>query len=330
YTITPRRTIEKVNQDAEWIFGASVVEAALKANHRTLYRLYIYAGENRTTASKERDSYLKKLARQRNVEVQEVTDSGMLESMSSSRPHNGYVLEASPLRKIPILSLLAVDIDKSNFGLQKAQHDFTGANQTLAEIPGFLPNRTPGRYPLILMLDELLDPGNLGAILRSAYYMGCSALMVTERNCAPLSPVCLKAAVGAAEFMPILTHVTPPRLIKDSQEKGWKFFAAVPPIADASKDKLKKYLSVQDQEVREALNQGPVVLMLGSEGDGLRTTLSRMCDKYISIPSALDVYPGVDSLNVSVAAAVLVQGFVGGARSLGSKVDNSAAQDTLW
>jgi 21S rRNA (GM2251-2'-O)-methyltransferase len=259
--------------------------------------------------------------------------------MSSNRPHNGYVLEASPLRKIPIISLSAVDVDRSHFQFQKAQHDITQAGQTLAEvpqagqplaeIPEFLPNRTPDRYPLILMLDELFDPGNLGAVLRSAYYMGCSALLITERNCAPLSPVALKASAGASEFLPILTHVVPPRLIKASQEKGWKFFAAVPPQY-APKDK-ERHLGVNHQEVKEAQAKGPVVLLMGGEGDGLRHTLSRMCDKYVSIPSAPDVFPGVDSLNVSVAAAVLLQGFIGGGASKqGQKSDDSSSQETLW
>jgi 21S rRNA (GM2251-2'-O)-methyltransferase len=87
YTVAPRRTIQKVNQDSEWIYGSSVVEAALKADQRTLYRLYVYAGENRKTQSKDRDLLFKNLARKRGVDVQEVTDVGMLESVCLPFPH---------------------------------------------------------------------------------------------------------------------------------------------------------------------------------------------------------------------------------------------------
>jgi hypothetical protein len=86
YTVAPRRTIQKVHPDSEWIYGSSVIEAALKAEQRTLYRLYVYAGENRKTQSKDRDILFKNLARKRGVDVQEVTDIGMLDSVCPPSP----------------------------------------------------------------------------------------------------------------------------------------------------------------------------------------------------------------------------------------------------
>ncbi|KAF8534417.1 Alpha/beta knot methyltransferase [Trichophaea hybrida] len=308
YSRTPRRTTQKVNQDSEWIYGTSVVEAALKSHRRTLYRLYVYAGENRTTISKERDIKLKNLARGLKIDIKEVTDAGILDSMSSSRPHNGYVLEASPIKKTPILSLGAVSYDKSTFSLQIAQHDITNSRIVLNDLPKTVPNRDPSRYPLVLMLDEILDPGNLGAILRTAYYLGCSALLVAERNCAPLSPACLKSSAGASEYMPILTQTVPQRLIANSQAHGWKFFAAVPQPTKSKKG--KNYLSLESDEVKEALKTGPTVVVMGGEADGLRTNVERACDRCVSIRGASDVDQGVDSLNVSVAAGVLCQAFL--------------------
>jgi len=243
--------------------------------------------------------------------------------MSDSRPHNGYVLEASKLPKTPIISLSKVSFDKATFDLQIAQNDFTESGLVLSELSNSVPNRSPTRYPLVLMLDEILDPGNLGAIIRSAYFLGCSALLVTERNCAPLSPTCLKSSVGASEYLPILAHVTPPRLIEASKAAGWKFFAAAPrPAKYAS----SRYIGMEHGLVRSALENGPVVLLMGGEGEGLRESIKKMCDKCISITAAPDVDRGVDSLNVSVAAGVLMQALLGNmATTAGSKAADKEA-----
>ncbi|KAI5851867.1 Alpha/beta knot methyltransferase [Tricharina praecox] len=312
YVSTPRRTIQKVNQDSEWIYGTSVVEAALKSNRRQLFRLYIHSGENRTATSRERDIKLKNLARGLKIDVREVEDSSILDSMSNSRPHNGYVLEASKLLKTPIISLSNVSFDRTAFGLQISQHDFTESGIILNELPQTIPNRDPTRYPLVLMLDEILDPGNLGAILRSAYFMGCSALMVAERNCAPLSPTCLKSSAGASEYMPILTQINPARLIEASKEAGWKFFGAAPRPKYAS----SRYIGMDHNVVKEALKTSPVVLLMGGEAEGIRESIKKLCDKCVSITAAEDVDRGIDSLNVSVAAGVLMQAFLGGRKAI--------------
>lgn len=230
--------------------------------------------------------------------------------MSNSRPHNGYVLEASPLVKTPILSLGGVSFDKRTFDLQIAQHDITNSGVILNDLPKTLQNRDPSRYPLILMLDEILDPGNLGAILRTAYYLGCSALLVSERNCAPLSPTCLKTSAGASEYMPVLSQVTPTRLIASSQAAGWKFFAAIP-LPTKNQSRRDRYLTLDREEVQDALKTGPTVIVMGGEGEGIRESVKKVCDWYVSIGCASDVDRGVDSLNVSVAAGVLCQAFLG-------------------
>jgi 21S rRNA (GM2251-2'-O)-methyltransferase len=222
------------------------------------------------------------------------------------------VLEASALLKTPILSLSPISHDRTTFSYQKAQHDITNSGIILNDLPSTLPNRDPPRYPFILMLDEILDPGNLGAMLRSAYYLGCSAVLVSERNCAPLSPTCLKSSAGAAEYIPILTQTSPSRFIVNSQKAGWRFFAAVPPLrGNRSQSRKGRHVRAEDEDVRKALREAPTVLVMGGEGEGLRDTLSKACDRFVSIGNANDVDRGVDSLNVSVAAGVLCQAFLG-------------------
>lgn len=88
WTPKPRRHIPKVDYDSEWIYGTSVVEAALKANKRKMYKLYIYTSGNRTPESRLRDRAMSGLAVDAGIEVVEEGDSGLLDSMSNSRPHN--------------------------------------------------------------------------------------------------------------------------------------------------------------------------------------------------------------------------------------------------
>ncbi|KAL7271034.1 hypothetical protein RUND412_006229 [Rhizina undulata] len=308
YIREPRRYIQKVNEDAEWIYGSSVVEAALRSHAETnkrrkqLNRLYIYSGANRTPGNLDRDRQMQNLAKKVGVEVVWEKDVGKMDSMSNSRPHNGYVLEALPLEKTPVLSLEKVDTDKSTMRLRLAQHapdDKIVINELSHEIACREPER---RYPF-------LDPGNMGAMLRSAYYLGADAVVVSAKNCAPLSPVCLKASAGAAEFIPILEHAQGERFIKNSAENGWTFYAALPPQKDGQKKDGRYVLGSQ---VGEAVTKGPVVLVLGSEGEGLRQSLVKNVHYYISIDSAANTDKIVDSLNVSVASALLVSRFLQG------------------
>lgn len=88
WTPKPRRHIPKVDYDSEWIYGTSVVEAALKANKRKMYKLYIYSGGNRTPESRLRDRAMSGLAVDAGIAIVEEGDSGLLDSMSNSRPHN--------------------------------------------------------------------------------------------------------------------------------------------------------------------------------------------------------------------------------------------------
>ncbi|KAL0639324.1 hypothetical protein Q9L58_001550 [Maublancomyces gigas] len=311
WTPKPRRHIPKVDYNSEWIYGTSVVEAALKAKKRKMYKLYIHTSGNRTPENKLRDRAMSGLAVDAGLEVVEERDGGLLDSMSNSRPHNGYVLECLPLPKTPILSLGAVAPNKTSFSIQLAQHHHTtGEPIEPDDFPGSITCRDPKRrYPFVLMLDEILDPGNLGAILRSAYYLGVDAVTLSSRNCAPISPVCLKAAAGAAELMPILEQSRSDKLITSSIENGWTFYAAIPP---PTKQQAKRDRYVFSLDVGKAVREGPVVLILGSEGDGLRPFLK----KHVQYCVSLDKGPGtdalVDSLNVSVASALLCASFLKG------------------
>lgn len=90
FTRQPRRELPRTHDDTEFLYGTSVVQAALLAKNREFYKLYIYAGENREDVTKSRDLGMKRMADSRGVEVVMESDIGLLDSMANSRPHNVY------------------------------------------------------------------------------------------------------------------------------------------------------------------------------------------------------------------------------------------------
>ena len=135
----------------------------------------------------------------------------------------------------------------------------------------------------------------------------------------------LKASAGASENLPLMSISQPAAFIDESRKNGWKFYAAVAPSLDSKK---LKYSSTS--ALRSSPADHPCVLMLGSEGEGLRWNLQKKADYMIGIEGNRTGHGGVDSLNVSVAAGLLCEAFL--RKPIGTsgsrKVDLSASADT--
>ncbi len=139
--------------------------------------------------------------------------------------------------------------------------------------------------PLLLVLDGVQDPHNLGACLRSAEAAGAHAVIVPRDNSAPLSPVARRAAAGAAESVPFFQVTNLARCLDDLKQRGiW--------LVGATQD--------ADTELYKADLKGPLALVLGGEGKGLRRLTREHCDVLAGIPMA----GAVASLNVSVATGI--------------------------
>lgn len=139
--------------------------------------------------------------------------------------------------------------------------------------------------PLILVLDQVQDPHNLGACLRSAAAAGVHAVVVPRDNAAGLTPAARKVAAGGAELVPVARVTNLARTLRRLQDHGvW-----VVGMADAAEAPLDQV------DLR-----GGLALVLGSEGTGMRRLTNRTCDTLAGIPMA----GGVASLNVSVAAGI--------------------------
>lgn len=138
---------------------------------------------------------------------------------------------------------------------------------------------------LLLVLDEVQDPRNLGACLRSAAAAGADALLVPRRRSAPLGAVARKAASGASETTPVVRVGNLADALLRLGARGVRILGAVPHGPTS---------------VFEGDLEGPLAFVLGGEGGGLRRLTASRCDALVHIPMA----GGVGSLNVSVAAGV--------------------------
>jgi 23S rRNA (guanosine2251-2'-O)-methyltransferase len=138
---------------------------------------------------------------------------------------------------------------------------------------------------LILMLDQLTDPQNVGAIFRSAAAFGARAVVLQDRHAPPLAGALAKAAAGAIETTPHVRAVNLSRALETLSDRGWR---AVGLDAGAG------------EPLDAVLDGGPVVLVVGSEGEGLRRLVAEHCDALARIPMP----GGFESLNVSAAAAI--------------------------
>lgn len=141
--------------------------------------------------------------------------------------------------------------------------------------------------PLLICLDEVTDPRNLGAVCRSAEGAGATGVVVPAHRSATVTSVVCKASAGAVEHLPVAVVTNLARYLKDIKRADlWSFCAD----ADAP------------QTMWQADLTGGVVLVFGAEGKGVRPLVRRTCDGAISIPLA----GRVESLNVSVAASLLL------------------------
>jgi len=145
----------------------------------------------------------------------------------------------------------------------------------------------PARAPLILALDGVQDPHNLGACLRTADACGALAVVVPRDRAAHVTPVVRKVAVGAAETTPVVAVTNLVRTLKLLKDAGlW--------VVGADADGEKR--------AHEVDLKGAVVLVLGAEGAGLRQLTRQTCDWMVRLPQL----GAVESLNVSVAAGMLL------------------------
>lgn len=147
--------------------------------------------------------------------------------------------------------------------------------------------REKGEPPLIVVCDELSDPHNLGAVIRTAECAGAHGVIIPKRRSAGLTAVVGKTSAGAVAHVPVARVPNLPALLKELKEEGvWVFGTAADGTTPLYQADLK----------------GPAAIVIGSEGTGMGRLVAENCDFTVSIP----MFGKINSLNASAAAAVLL------------------------
>ena len=235
--------------DAEWIAGRNSVVEALREGV-PINGVYVAEGA-------ERDGRLReafKLAGETGISLLEVTKNE-LDRMTSGAVHQGLAA------RIPA-------------------YEYAHPDDLLVRA------KEMGEPPLVVALDQVTDPRNLGAAIRSAAAFGAHGVVIPERRAAGMTASAWKTSAGAAARIPVAQTVNLVRQLKNYQDAGCMVVGLA---ADGE-------VALPDLE----LGDGPLVLVVGSEGDGLSRLVAETCDLLVSIPMANQV----ESLNAGVAASV--------------------------
>lgn len=270
----------------EILFGAHSVEAALRFGSRRKYHglmaLRNAKGEDATGANKKSDvvrERIVRLAEERDIPVHWLSRHEM-NSLPNTHQQKlstggGVALDCSPLDKIQKVSC----VDEIN-----------------SMTSGSSMNRR-----VIIFLDEVSDPRNMGATLRTACFFGADAVIIAAKNSSPLSPVVSRSSAGALEVLSAnqrlaYSHGPLPNILASLADAGWDVVGTV--VAGADVVDLKKVNTREN-----------TAIVFGSEGRGIRKMIRRACTTLVTMPAA----PGsgsIDSLNVSVASALVMHRYL--------------------
>jgi 23S rRNA (guanosine2251-2'-O)-methyltransferase len=232
----------------EILYGIHSVREALAAGRRRLIELYVGPGRSASVRLRE----ILETAEARGTAIREAGES-QLAALAGSSAHQGVVLRASAY---PLLDL-AVVLDAAG----------------------------PGASEPMLALDRIVDPHNLGAVVRSALGAGVAAVLIPKDRSAPPTPLVSKISAGALEHIRLVQVTNLVRSLERLKTRGRWVVGLDRPAPDT--------IFSTDLTL-------PLVLVIGGEGQGLRTLVRKTCDRMLSIPQS----GPLDSLNAAVAAAV--------------------------
>ena len=235
--------------DAEWIAGRNSVVEALRAG---IPISGVYVAEGAERDGRLREAF--KLAAEGGIGLLEV-NKVELDKMTQGAVHQGLAA------KIP-------------------SYEYAHADDLLERAAEL------GEKPLIVMLDSVTDPRNLGAVIRSAAGFGAHGVVIPERRAAGMTAAAWKTSAGAAARIPVAQTVNLVRQLKAYQDAGCMVIGLA---ADGD-------VSLPDLDLAD----GPLVVVIGSEGKGLGRLVAETCDQLVSIPMANQL----ESLNAGVAASV--------------------------
>jgi 23S rRNA (guanosine2251-2'-O)-methyltransferase len=232
------------------IEGRQAVRELLRAGTRRAQQVLISEDVHDTAILAE----IADLCEERRVPIRQLTRR-KLDDYALTESHQGVIAQAESIRPVEIETLISGS------------------------------SRIP---PLVIALDGVTDPGNLGAILRTAEVAGVSGIVLPRHRAVRLTPAAVKAAAGAVEHLPIALVAGLPAVLKEMSEKGLWIVG------------LDSNAENSIYEMRVATE--PLMIVLGAEGEGLSHLTKKRCDQLVSIPQI----GHLESLNVSNAAAITI------------------------
>jgi 23S rRNA (guanosine2251-2'-O)-methyltransferase len=239
-----------VSDKPRYLYGRHPVAEALRGRPRDVQRLYVARG-----GPTERLGDLVRTAEHHGIPITEVARAA-LDDLVGGAPHQGIVAAVAAFAYTELTDLI------TSFGDQETA-------------------------PLVVALDQVQDPHNLGAIIRTAFALGAHGVVIPKDNASEVTPTVVKSAAGATAHLPIVRVTNLRRALEQLKEAGlWVVgteMASGKPVSDI--DLLQ-----------------PTVLVIGSEGKGMRRLVQEACDLVAHIPM-----PGeLGSLNASVAAGIFL------------------------
>ena len=240
---------ERSSQADGIIEGRNAVIEALRAG-TAMDKIYLAKGETDATLG-----HIASTARSKGIVVVEA-DRRKLDAMSATHSHQGVIAVAAVREYASVADILQAARDKNE-------------------------------PPLVVVCDELSDPHNLGAVIRTAEAAGAHGVIIPKRRSAGLTAVVAKTSAGAVSYLPVARVANLTSLLKELKEEGlWVFGTAADGATSLYQADLK----------------GPAAIVIGSEGDGMSRLVREQCDFLVSIP----MRGQVNSLNASAAAAVVL------------------------
>ena len=231
------------------IEGRNAVIEALRSGEN-IDKIYLAKGETDKTLG-----HIASRAREKGIVVVEA-DRRKLDGMSRTHAHQGVIALAAMREYVTVQSLLDTAEEK-------------------------------GEAPLLVVCDEISDPHNLGAILRTAECAGAHGVIIPKRRSAGLTAIVGKTSAGAGSYMPVARGSNLPATLEELKKKGiWVYGTAAEGATSLYEADLK----------------GPAAIVIGSEGSGMGRLVREKCDFLVSIP----MKGHISSLNASAAAAILL------------------------
>ena len=246
----PLRRSAPIEAESDGVIeGRNAVIEALRAGV-IIDKIFIAKGETDATLG-----HIASTAREKGIVVVDA-DRRKLDGMSRTHSHQGVIALCAVREYVTVDDILAIAREK-------------------------------GEKPLIVVCDELSDPHNLGAVIRTADAAGAHGVIIPKRRSAGLTAVVAKTSAGAVAHVPVARVPNLVAALKELQQAGvWVFGTAAEGTTSLYQADLK----------------GPAAIVIGSEGDGMGRLVTENCDFTVSIP----MFGKINSLNASAAAAVLL------------------------